>query len=97
MIICSIVCHLQLALKHPEAQLGLCVIRYDYEMKMNTIQLQLHFEEFYTYSEGMLQPRDQACCFLELSIDRRKAIAELRQAVVEVRVMFYLRSLIVNK
>ena len=58
--------------------------RYDYELKINTIQLQLHFADFYTYHKGALHARDEGCSFLELSIDRRRSVAELKASIMEV-------------
>ena len=57
--------------------------RKEYEVKMNTIELHIHFDKFYTFSSGALHT-DCDTCFIDISIDKRKSMEELRLAIMEV-------------
>ena len=58
--------------------------RHDYEEAKNTIVIEVHFSLFYTFIDGALHPDADSCHFMELSIDRRKTVTEMRTAIVEV-------------
>lgn len=57
--------------------------RLDYEEAANTIVIDVHFSRNYVLTDGALHPVPDSCHFMELSIDRRKTLAELRTAVME--------------
>ncbi|KAI0222462.1 Ubiquitin carboxyl-terminal hydrolase 40 [Lamellibrachia satsuma] len=57
--------------------------RLDYEEAANTIVIEVHFSRNYTLTEGALHPVTDSCHFMELSIDRRKMLVELRAAIME--------------
>ena len=52
------------------------------------IVIDVHFSLFYAFIDGALHPDTDSCHFMELSIDRRKTLTELRTAIVEVRLLF---------
>ncbi|XP_071102445.1 ubiquitin carboxyl-terminal hydrolase 40-like isoform X2 [Haliotis cracherodii] len=58
--------------------------RQEYDMKVNTITVQLHFEPHYHYKEGALKLSHPSGKFSELTIDRRKSVADLLVSVREV-------------
>ncbi|CAG2202906.1 USP40 [Mytilus edulis] len=58
--------------------------RQEYEIEVNTITVQIHFSQSYEYYSGALHPRPDQCGWMELTIDRRKTIADLKIAVTEV-------------
>ncbi|CAC5397446.1 USP40 [Mytilus coruscus] len=57
--------------------------RQEYEIEVNTITVQIHFSQSYQYYSGALHPRPDQCGWMELTIDRRKTIADLKIAVTE--------------
>ncbi|XP_046546355.1 ubiquitin carboxyl-terminal hydrolase 40-like [Haliotis rubra] len=58
--------------------------RQEYDAKVNTINVQLHFEPHYHYKEGALKMCHPSGKFSELTIDRRKSVADLLVSVREV-------------
>ena len=60
------------------------IFRLDYEEAANTIVIDVHFSRNYVLTDGALHPVPDSCHFMELSIDRRKTLAELRIAITEV-------------
>ena len=67
--------------------------REEYELKVNTITLDVHFEQLYTFKDGAIQSLAGGGSHLELEIDRRKTIEDLILAVTEVR---FSRAFIIN-
>ncbi|XP_071158638.1 ubiquitin carboxyl-terminal hydrolase 40-like [Mytilus edulis] len=57
--------------------------RQEYEIEVNTITVQIHFSQSYEYYSGALHPRQDQCGWMELTIDRRKTIADLKIAITE--------------
>ncbi|XP_052095912.1 ubiquitin carboxyl-terminal hydrolase 40-like isoform X2 [Mytilus californianus] len=57
--------------------------RQEYEIEVNTITVQIHFSQSYQYYSGALHPRPDQCGWMELTVDRRKTIADLKIAVTE--------------
>ncbi|VDI31974.1 ubiquitin carboxyl-terminal hydrolase 40, partial [Mytilus galloprovincialis] len=57
--------------------------RQEYEIEVNTITVQIHFSQSYEYYSGALHPRPDQCGWMELTIDRRKTIADLKIAITE--------------
>ncbi|KAK3105338.1 hypothetical protein FSP39_022933 [Pinctada imbricata] len=57
--------------------------REEYDMKMNELNLQIHFRQWYQYNNGALHPIDYQSSFLQLVIDRRKNIEDLKIAIME--------------
>ncbi|XP_064614511.1 ubiquitin carboxyl-terminal hydrolase 40-like [Liolophura sinensis] len=57
--------------------------RVDYDIIINSITVQVHFGVDYEYRMGALQPQDQSS-FTELTLDRRKTLADLAQQIIKV-------------
>ncbi|CAG2230141.1 USP40 [Mytilus edulis] len=53
--------------------------RQEYEIEVNTITVQIHFSQSYEFYSGALHPRPDQCGWMELTIDRRKTIADLKK------------------
>ena len=58
--------------------------RHEYEMEVNKVTVQIHFGQSYDYHSGALHQVPDQCGWMELIIDRRKTIADLKTAIKEV-------------
>ncbi|KAK3588315.1 hypothetical protein CHS0354_004734 [Potamilus streckersoni] len=57
--------------------------RQEYETKVNSLTLQIHFGCNYELRHGALQPLPDSCTWMELSIDRRKEMSVLLQKITD--------------
>ena len=58
--------------------------REEYEEKINTISIEVHFGEHYEHSHGALHPKGGVTPFIEFTLDRRKNVQFLKNSVKEV-------------
>ena len=58
--------------------------RREYETKINTIEVQIHFGVLYTFQNGALHPNTDEIPYVTLTLDRRKTVAELRKLICDV-------------
>lgn len=52
---------------------------------MNTVNLQVHLGNNYKCSNGVLEPKEGEIPFLDVAIDKRKLLLDLRDTVSKVR------------
>ncbi|XP_064401493.1 ubiquitin carboxyl-terminal hydrolase 40-like isoform X3 [Halichondria panicea] len=57
--------------------------RYEYDIAINTLQLIIHFSLEFVLANGALQRIDEGSDPCVLSVDRRKSIGELKEAIAE--------------
>ena len=58
--------------------------RETYELELNKVNLHVHFSDWFSVSQGALQPQNYQSSCLPLTLDRRQTLADLRFAVMEV-------------
>lgn len=61
--------------------------REDYETALNTVNLQVHLGNNYKCSNGVLEPKTGEISYLDLAIDKRKILLDLRDCVSKVSIM----------
>ncbi|XP_067119368.1 ubiquitin carboxyl-terminal hydrolase 40-like isoform X1 [Centruroides vittatus] len=63
-------------------------MRNEYDAIVNSINLQIHFGIHHQYYQGALQPIPEMLSILELSIDKRKTLADLRNQIGQLGMEF---------
>lgn len=64
---------------------------------MNVISVEVHFGSSYFFSNGALHPCTGACACMELSIDKRKTVADLLSTLTkEVSFPMFYRLLVID-
>lgn len=59
-------------------------LREDYETALNTVNLQVHLGNNYKCSNGVLEPKLGEMAYLDLAIDKRKILLDLRDCISKV-------------
>ena len=63
----------------------LFLLREEYELKVNTITVQVYVASLLKFERGALQASTDMCPYIEMKFDRRKPLGEFKAAVCEVR------------
>lgn len=59
--------------------------REEYETALNTVNLQVHLGNNYKCSNGVLEPKPGEIPYLDVAIDKRKLLLDLRDTISKVR------------
>ncbi|KAG8184262.1 hypothetical protein JTE90_001081 [Oedothorax gibbosus] len=59
-------------------------LREEYDLVLNTINLQVHLGNYYMCSNGVLEPKLNEIYFVDLTIDKRKLLLDLRDSVSKI-------------
>ena len=68
------------------------MIREEYELKVNTITVQVYVASLLKLERGALQAATDMCPYIEMKFDKRKPLGEFKAAVCEARTKFCLNS-----
>ena len=63
----------------------LFLLREEYELKVNTITVQVYVASLLKFERGALQAATDMCPYIEMKFDKRKPLGEFKAAVCEVR------------
>ena len=55
-----------------------------YEVELNRVTVNVHLSQFYHCSSGALQPLSESCAFVQVALDRRSTLTELKVKIREV-------------